>query len=351
MARPPLRPATGRDEGIGNRDESDRGRGASRQRRRWGAARLTRSASSQRAGAQGHRPGHQRRCNHHLAYPTAHELHGLPVVHAPMAERPNRGLRPPLPLSPPPGRSDQLPGCSGSRPSAARRRSLGASDHAVARQSSLGSLARFPPQGRLLPPAPQRQTRPSLGSQGIPVVRRVPGASGSAQRLLLRIGGRPRRLDPKPPGSGMSFRGRAPILPGGALFEPGGFHAVEHRWALAEAFQFHQELGKVAVAARGPGRSPPASRTAWRRSRRCAWSPPATPSCRPGSCAWTSATGAPTPPPSAARDPRQRHPYASPTCAWAPASSPPRPTSTPPSRPSTPSPEPPGAHSESIILI
>jgi selenocysteine lyase/cysteine desulfurase len=44
--------------------------------------------------------------------------------------------------------------------------------------------------------------------------------------------------------------GRAPRLPGAALFEPGGFHAFEHRWALAEAFQFHLELGKAAVAER-----------------------------------------------------------------------------------------------------
>jgi selenocysteine lyase/cysteine desulfurase len=44
--------------------------------------------------------------------------------------------------------------------------------------------------------------------------------------------------------------GRAPRLPRAALFEPGGFHAFEHRWALAEAFQFHKELGKVAVAER-----------------------------------------------------------------------------------------------------
>jgi selenocysteine lyase/cysteine desulfurase len=44
--------------------------------------------------------------------------------------------------------------------------------------------------------------------------------------------------------------GRTPRLPGAALFEPGGFHAFEHRWALAEAFRFHLELGKAAVAAR-----------------------------------------------------------------------------------------------------
>jgi selenocysteine lyase/cysteine desulfurase len=54
------------------------------------------------------------------------------------------------------------------------------------------------------------------------------------------IGGR------SPGGSGS----RSASLPGAALFEPGGFHAFEHRWALAEAFRFHLELGKAAVAAR-----------------------------------------------------------------------------------------------------
>jgi len=44
--------------------------------------------------------------------------------------------------------------------------------------------------------------------------------------------------------------GRDPAGPRSALFEPGGFHAYEHRWALAEAFRFHQELGKRPVADR-----------------------------------------------------------------------------------------------------
>jgi selenocysteine lyase/cysteine desulfurase len=31
---------------------------------------------------------------------------------------------------------------------------------------------------------------------------------------------------------------------------PGGFHSFEHRWALAEAFRFHDEFGgKAKVAA------------------------------------------------------------------------------------------------------
>ena len=37
--------------------------------------------------------------------------------------------------------------------------------------------------------------------------------------------------------------------PGGAM-TPGGFHSFEHRWALAEAFRFHQRIGKARIAAR-----------------------------------------------------------------------------------------------------
>ncbi len=36
---------------------------------------------------------------------------------------------------------------------------------------------------------------------------------------------------------------------GGAM-TPGGFHSFEHRWALAEAFAFHQRIGKARIAAR-----------------------------------------------------------------------------------------------------
>lgn len=38
-------------------------------------------------------------------------------------------------------------------------------------------------------------------------------------------------------------------LPGGRM-SPGGFHAFEHRWALAEAFDFHLDLGKQRVEER-----------------------------------------------------------------------------------------------------
>jgi selenocysteine lyase/cysteine desulfurase len=31
---------------------------------------------------------------------------------------------------------------------------------------------------------------------------------------------------------------------------PGGYHSFEHRWALKEAFDFHQRIGRAAVAAR-----------------------------------------------------------------------------------------------------
>jgi selenocysteine lyase/cysteine desulfurase len=36
----------------------------------------------------------------------------------------------------------------------------------------------------------------------------------------------------------------------GAAMTPGGFHSFEHRWALAEAFRFHQRIGKARVEAR-----------------------------------------------------------------------------------------------------
>jgi isopenicillin-N epimerase len=36
-------------------------------------------------------------------------------------------------------------------------------------------------------------------------------------------------------------------LPMSVLMSPGGFRAFEHRWALAEAFRFHERLGKRAV--------------------------------------------------------------------------------------------------------
>ena len=65
-----------------------------------------------------------------------------------------------------------------------------------------------------------------------------------------------RRLEPTIP----SFDGRAytawmngvtaPNEPPGPLMTPGGFHSFEHRWALAEAFRFHQRIGKARIAAR-----------------------------------------------------------------------------------------------------
>ena len=36
----------------------------------------------------------------------------------------------------------------------------------------------------------------------------------------------------------------------GAVMTPGGFHSFEHRWALGEAFKFHQAIGKARVATR-----------------------------------------------------------------------------------------------------
>lgn len=39
-------------------------------------------------------------------------------------------------------------------------------------------------------------------------------------------------------------------IPVGAIMTPGGFHSFEHRWALGEAFRFHQAIGKGRVAER-----------------------------------------------------------------------------------------------------
>ena len=42
----------------------------------------------------------------------------------------------------------------------------------------------------------------------------------------------------------------APSAYTGAALTPGGFHSFEHRWALAEAFDYHAKLGRAKVAAR-----------------------------------------------------------------------------------------------------
>src|SRR5207249_3239838 len=36
----------------------------------------------------------------------------------------------------------------------------------------------------------------------------------------------------------------------GGLMTPGGFHSFEHRWALSEAFRFHDAIGRERVTAR-----------------------------------------------------------------------------------------------------
>ena len=36
----------------------------------------------------------------------------------------------------------------------------------------------------------------------------------------------------------------------GSEMTPGGFHSFEHRWALAEAFRFHERIGRARIAAR-----------------------------------------------------------------------------------------------------
>jgi selenocysteine lyase/cysteine desulfurase len=47
------------------------------------------------------------------------------------------------------------------------------------------------------------------------------------------------------------MRGEPPdALPPGPRTSPGGFQAFDHRWALPEAFRFHQRIGKARVTAR-----------------------------------------------------------------------------------------------------
>jgi len=47
------------------------------------------------------------------------------------------------------------------------------------------------------------------------------------------------------------MKGQPPdSLPPGPRTTPGGFQSFEHRWALPEAFAFHQQLGRARVTAR-----------------------------------------------------------------------------------------------------
>ncbi|HET6950278.1 MAG TPA: aminotransferase class V-fold PLP-dependent enzyme [Acidimicrobiales bacterium] len=53
------------------------------------------------------------------------------------------------------------------------------------------------------------------------------------------------------PGSFGEWRNGLPAAPtDGLRFTPGGYHSFEHRWALAEAFRFHLDIGRDRVAAR-----------------------------------------------------------------------------------------------------
>jgi len=46
------------------------------------------------------------------------------------------------------------------------------------------------------------------------------------------------------------MKGSAPPPTSADMMTPGGFHSFEHRWALGEAFTFHQSIGKAKVASR-----------------------------------------------------------------------------------------------------
>jgi selenocysteine lyase/cysteine desulfurase len=54
----------------------------------------------------------------------------------------------------------------------------------------------------------------------------------------------------EPDSFGEWIAGQPPTPQSGVRFTPGGYHSFEHRWALAEAFRFHLDIGKAAVAER-----------------------------------------------------------------------------------------------------
>lgn len=53
-----------------------------------------------------------------------------------------------------------------------------------------------------------------------------------------------------PPSFGAWLEGGLPEASSAAAFTPGGFHAFEHRWALAQAFAFQRTIGKRRVRER-----------------------------------------------------------------------------------------------------
>ena len=71
----------------------------------------------------------------------------------------------------------------------------------------------------------------------------------------------------EPSSFGEWANGLPPEPTNGLRFTPGGYHSFEHRWALAEAFRFHLDIGKDRVAERTHARRRPSSRRASPRSR------------------------------------------------------------------------------------
>ncbi len=70
--------------------------------------------------------------------------------------------------------------------------------------------------------------RPEAWAAARPI---IPPFNGEAFGMWMRL------IEPRP-------------IPPGPLMTPGGFHSFEHRWALSEAFRFHERIGKGRVAAR-----------------------------------------------------------------------------------------------------
>ena len=79
-----------------------------------------------------------------------------------------------------------------------------------------------------------------FGPRGTGIVWATPRAWNEVAAVIPTFDGR---------SYGAWIDGREPTgLPPAAAMTPGGFHSFEHRWALAEAFAWHQELGRARVA-------------------------------------------------------------------------------------------------------
>ena len=113
-----------------------------------------------------------------------------------------------------------------------------------------------PPRGRRRPRVRDRdETAASLGADvfvaGVHKWMYGPRGTGVIHATRAAWG----RMAPVIPSFGPDVGVWLGVVPEGVVtpgdtFTPGGFHSFEHRWALGEAFRFHQQIGKDQIEAR-----------------------------------------------------------------------------------------------------